>query len=302
MDALHLITHRPLWSRPVKNLTVLLCLLALLSPAIALSGCTRALRFGPDGEITDPAALIEKLDTQAAGRRTLQSDAKVRIVSPEQRGSVDAFLALRMPGSIRMALLNFFGKPVADLLALPDHFQMHDVENRAVYVGEPTAQNLARVLVVPIAPSDAVQFLLGIVPRIDADQRLLQLDRDRRAYRLDLVSTASATRQTIFVDTETLRPVRVELRGRAQGYELDFSDFQRVNDEVDLPFKIHLRALDGAGKPLGIELTVQQRDAELNRPIDRRTFEPLLPENARVIDLNTSGFEQMRIPMQPDTE
>ena len=274
-----------------------LSMLALI--AICICGCTRALRFGPEGEITDPAVLIERLDAQAASRRTLESEAKVRIRSPEQSGSADALIAARLPDSLRLGLLNFFGKPVADMLALPAHFQLHDVERQLVYLGEPTAENLARVLIVPITPSDAVHFLFGLVPRIAADRQSLSLDRARRAYRLDLSSQASGVRQAIFVDTETLRPVRVELRDRAQGYDLDFADFQRV-EGADLPFRLHLVAFDGRGEPLGIELTVQQREVALNGPLPPKTFEPRLPDKARAIDLGAAALPHLELPVQPE--
>lgn len=271
---------------------------ALLAIA-AICGCTRALRFGPEGEITDPAVLIERLDAQASTRRTLQSEAKVRIRSPDQSGSVEALVAARLPASIRLGLLNFFGKPVADMLALPDRFQLHEVERQIVYVGEPTAENLARVLIVPISPSDAVHFLLGLAPRIAADRQSLGLDRERGAYRLDLSSEESGTRQAIFVDTRTLRPVRVELRGRDRGYDLDFGDFQRI-EGVDLPFRLHLTALDGAGRPLGVELSVQQREVALNESLPPRTFEPRLPNEARVIELGPAAPPRLELPVRPE--
>ena len=272
--------------------------LTLCLALTALTGCARSLSFGPTGEITDPAILMARLDEQARERHTIQSEAKVRIRSPEQNGSADALIAARRPDDLRIGLLNFFGKPVADLLSTGGHFQLHDIKRRAVYLGAPTADNLARLLAVPIAPADAVQFLLGLSPRIEATKATLSIDRDRRAYRLELTGSAQSERQTIFADTETLRIVRVERRGKGHGYDLDFEDFQRV-DAIDLPFRLRFSALDGQGQTRGIDLTVQQREVRLNAPLPPRTFERRLPPGARPVDLDMTAPPRLELPASP---
>jgi len=272
--------------------------LTLILPLTVLAGCARSLSFGPTGEITDPAILMARLDAQARERRTLQSEAKVRIRSPEQTGSADALIAAKWPDELRIGLLNFFGKPVADMLSTKDHFQLHDIERRAVYLGAPTADNLARLLAVPIAPADAVQFLLGLSPRIEATKAALSIDHQRRAYRLELTNSAQNERQTIFADTETLRIVRVERRGSGHGYDLDFEDFQRV-DAIDLPFRLRFSALDGQGQTRGIDLTVQQREVRLNAPTPPRTFERRLPPGARPVDLDMTAPPRLELPAAP---
>ncbi len=279
-------------------------LAAVLAALLAFlwTGCARTLRFGPEGEITDPNVLLQRLQERSGACKTLQSEARVSIRSREQNGSVDAFLAVRFPGTLRLGILNFFGKPVADALALEDHFQLHDAENGVVYVGEPTAENLARLLFVPVSPADAAGYVCGISPLQTDTKAALTLDRERGAYRLELVSQKALEVQYLFVDTETLHLVRVEKSTPAGSYGLDFDDYRRLEGGADIPFRIEINLLDGRWQPLGVGVTIVQKDVTLNKHLPARAFEPILPEGARVVDLGNGAPGRILLPVTPEKE
>lgn len=277
---------------------------AALATALAmalLEGCVGTLRFGPEGEISDPAVILQRLDERAAKCVTVQSDARVKVRSPEQSGTVDAFFSGKLPGTLRLGVLDFFGRPVADVLALDDHFQVHDAGNAVVYIGEPSAENLARILFVPVSPADAVQLLFGTVRKPDDARVSMTLDRDSGTYRVTLTSPSRQEETTLFVETENLHLVRVEARGTGGGYNVEYGDFQRVSD-VDIPFSAKLDVLDPSGGDAGVGLQISQRDVTLNGRLPSRTFEPILPRNARIVNLDGGAPRRLAIPIKKDAE
>lgn len=287
----------------VKPLNAIKFLLSCLACSLFfLPACAGTLKFGPEGELTDPAQILTKLDERAQKYAVIQAEAKVKIRSPEQSGTVDAFLTAVLPETLRLGVLDFFGRPVADVLALPDHFQVHDVSRQTVYLGEPTAENLGRILYVPVSPRDAVHLVLGSVPRNPEAKASMVLDRESSAYRLTLISQDGVGEvQTIWVDTETLRVIRAELRSPGGGYNVSFGDFQRVQN-VDIPFESDFSAVDAQGRELPVGMTVIKRDVTLNGRIPRRVFEPILPSGARVIDLGEGAPAMISIPLQKAKE
>ena len=296
--------RRGMGGRPSALFLVAAALAIVLS--LAWSGCIEGLRFGPEGEITDPNVLLQRLRERSGACRSFQSEARVSIKSREQSGSVDAFLAARAPDTLRLGILNFFGKPVADVLALEDHFQLHDAEHGVVYVGEPTAENLARLLFVPVSPADAVGSVCGFPPVPEDAKAALTLDRERGAYRLELISQATQETQYLFVDTETLHLLRVEKNSPSGHYGLDLSDYRRLEGGseggTDIPFRMQIMLLDGRRDSLGVGVTIVQKNVTLNRHLPARTFEPLLPEGARVIDMGAGAPQRILLPVAPEAE
>lgn len=265
-----------------------------------MTGCVGTLKFGPEGEISDPQVILQRLDQRMAKCATVQSDAKVKVRSPDQSGTVDAFFSAKLPATLRLGVLDFFGRPVADVLATEDYFQVHDAENRVVYIGEPTAENLARVLFVPVLPSEAVQLLFGTVRRPENARVFMELDRAARAYRLTLISPQNQEVTTLWVETEHLHLIRAVFQGLSGGFKVEYGDFQRVS-QVDIPFYAKLDVADARGNDVGVGIEIHQRNVTMNPRLPVRTFQPILPKSVRVVNLDGGTPQRLMIPVKPES-
>jgi hypothetical protein len=261
--------------------------LPLTALALLLAACPGRLRFGPEGEITDPVYLLRRLDARASKVRSLKGEASVKVKAGSGSGSVGEFVAALRPASLHLETLNFFGKPVAALATDGKAFALFVEEGATFYRGPPTAANVGRLLPVAVAPAEVVSILLGDVPRLAEAAAHLEVDRDALAYRLTL--ERGETRQTIWLGTEDLRLLKSETRGES-GYDIVFDDYQVV-DDVLFPMQMEIRTVLGDGTPAGAELFLHFKDAQLNVALDSALFALEPPPGARRVELDAQGHE-----------
>jgi outer membrane lipoprotein-sorting protein len=259
---------------------------ALLGLALLLAACPpRPLRFGPEGEITDPDTLIRLLDRRAERVRTLKSEARARIKTPRQSGTVNEFVAVQRPDALHLETLDFFGKPVAVLATNGQRFALYNGQDSTFYSGPASAANVSRLLPLVLDPREAVMILLGEVPKLAAEQTRLVVDEQARAYLLTLAS--GAVTQRIWLGTEDLRPLRSEIRG-ARAYDVRFENYQLI-DEVVFPVEISLVAVDERGTPTGVEIALKYQELELNPSLSPTLFHLDQPANTRFVEVDELG-------------
>lgn len=254
---------------------------------LALAACPRPLRFGPEGELTDPEYVLRRLDANAARVRSVKAEAKVAVDNGNQSGTVTEFVAAARPASLHLETLNFFGKPVAGLATDGTRFGLFVEESGTFYSGPATAANVGRLLPMALAPDEAVALLLGGVHRLAGAALRLELDRDARAYRLTL--SRGTISQTLWVGTEDLRLLRSEVRGAAS-YDATFDDFQAFGDLV-VPNALEVRAVRPDGSPAGPKLSLRYKDLEVNGELDEALFVLEPPPGARRVRLDAQGLE-----------
>ncbi len=251
---------------------------------VFLLGCPRPpLRFGFQGMYTDAHALLQEVDRQSSKLFSVNTEARVRLKTPEQSGTADHFIAAQKNALLHFETLSFFGKPVAVWASNEDQFGLYLDEEGVFYTGPATAKNFSLVFPLEIEPSEIVRLLLGDVPRIQYTKVSLSLDEEARAYLITL--TQGEVTQRLWIETEFLRPVRSEIRGK-RGYNLHFNryrDFQSIR----LPTTIKLSAVEADGQPGETELTVRYTgETEVNTNLERELFVPSAPPNARIVTLD----------------
>src|SRR5690349_5118566 len=115
----------------------LLFLLGVLS-------CAKRIDFGPHGEISDARTLVS-LVREAEGRVvSLQGDAKLTVNSPQGKGTLDLYVAVKRPDSIHLESMDFFGKPLAVLVSTEGHFGLYQSQDNRFYEGPASPANVSR--------------------------------------------------------------------------------------------------------------------------------------------------------------
>ena len=96
------------------------------------AACTPRTPVSPDLQ-ANPARLLDEVQAAQARTVRVQGTAKVKIHSPDVRGTTTAFLAAEQPARLRVELLDFFGNPVAVLIADGERFGYYDSKRRTWY-------------------------------------------------------------------------------------------------------------------------------------------------------------------------
>lgn len=250
-------------------------------------GCPKrpvALDFGEVGEVTDPQTLLTFIKAAEARVVTLEGESKLRIDSPETKGTVTLFVAVSRPALLHFEPLDFFGRPQGLLVTNGERFMLYAAEEGKTYLGPASPQNVSRFLPVVLPAEELVAILLGQAPRLVPESMTLATDPAAGGYVLTL--TRGEIVQTLIVDPTFHRVLRSEVRG-APAYDLAFSDFQTEGPSV-MPREVTLIA-----EASNTRVTIRYTDVKLNAPPDLTMFDlepipdlPVLQVDAlgRVID------------------
>jgi hypothetical protein len=244
--------------------------------ALAL-GCVRA---PPPDLSADPAELLAAVRAREARVLRVAGSARLRLESPEGSGTLDALAAAERPDRLRLELLDFFGGPVALLVAAGGRFAFLDARSGVWYRGAATPENLSRVVSLRLSVEELAAAACGSPLLVDGGPRSarpgdgvmeLVLGGEGLEQRLEVGAGAAV---------ESSRIVRRGPGGPAEpvGPDLDFASF---------------RWLGGLRVPGTVRLAQGARQAELrwkgdltvNAPADPALFAVAVPAGARVVEL-----------------
>jgi Domain of unknown function (DUF4292) len=267
--------------------------------SLLCTGCPKRIDFGPRGEVKDPAALLA-LVREAEGKvATLQGESRLRIDSPDAKGTVTLFGAIARPGMLHLETLDFFGKPLAVLVSDGRRFGMYQAQEGRYYRGPATPENLSRFLPVVIPGEELVSLMLGQAPRLAVTPVDVSTDAEAGGYLLTLEGelpgpggTPVKATQVLTVHPVHYRVLRSVVRG-VSAYDLSFSDF-RQSGAVTFPRRAELEAASAR-----TTLVLSYTDVTLNGPPDLTMFELAAPEGVPVVDVDEKGRPLPSAPLAP---
>ncbi len=277
------LAHRRLGAAPV--------LAAALS--LALAGCPRV----PPADLSrDPSALLDQVRGAQERVRRVRGNARVRISSPSASGSAVEFAAAEKPDRVHLETLDFFGNPVAVLVAAGGRFGFHDARANVFYRGDATPENVSRLLPVVIPVEELVVILCGSAPilpgtplEVTTKDALLLL-----TIGLDDVGQRLAVGERASVEWSRVRralPARAAAASEASpAYDLEFDGFD-LRSGVRFPSEVKLDAPSGKSR-----IQLAWRDVEVNPDLDPALFRFEPPRGARVVDLARGA----PVPLTPD--
>jgi len=213
---------------------------------------------------------------------SIKGEAKLKVASDANKGSVTLFVAVSRPASLHLESLDFFGRPQAVLVCDGVRFAFLNGQDGTFYQGPASPRNVSRFLPVALRPQDWVLLLLGEVPRLPGDPAAFALDVPAASYQVKLESEGA--RQTLWIDPATFRLRASRVEGRA-GYYVAFDDLE---DLGGAPFPRHL-ALEVPRPASRWEL--RYTDVAPNEVIDPELFHLTPPPGARVIAVDDQGTE-----------
>ena len=244
--------------------------------ALAVLAAVACVPRAPPPDLSlDPVALLAQVrETQARVAR-VQGQARVHVESPEFTGTVGQFVAAEKPDRLHLEVLDFFGNPVAVMVAGGGRFALWDSRSKTFYRGAPTAANVARIVPLAIRPEDLVTILCGSAPLLSGAPDgaepgrgivRLALRAGRVAQRLDVAAGAAiAASRTAADDSASL--------------DLQFEAFH-LDEGTRFPHEVTLQA-----RPARVRLELSWREVSLNGALDPRLFRLDPPKGAKIVEL-----------------
>jgi hypothetical protein len=224
--------------------------------------------------------------------------ARVRIDSPSMRGSVNELVAPEKPARLRLETLDFFGNPVAVLVADGDRFGFYDDRTRTFWRGDATPENVSQFLPVVLEPAELVTILCGSAPLLPG--RPLEAEPQGRRARL-VIGAGDIGQQLLLGDGLVVEASRVrrsdpDPAAQAAFYDLDFDRF-RERDGARFPHEVTLEAASASAR---VRMTWRD-DVEVNGRLERGLFDLEPPRGAKVVELPPGApMPAVELPLQQE--
>jgi hypothetical protein len=248
--------------------------------------CTKRIDFGPTGEIHSAEELLKLTDQAERQIASIKGEARLRVTSPKNNGSLNTFVAVSEPDKLHLESLNFFGKPQTILVSAAARFELLDSDGGKYYRGPASQENLSRFMPVAVPVVELVDMMLGRAPRIAAPATL-SVDLESKSYIITL--NAAFVQQTLWIDPLSHRVTRSQVRG-PKAYDVTFEDFQSVQF-TEYPLKVALNVPSEATR-----LELKYRNIEINPRLPQSLFELAPPKGVEVIELDETGQRRAGLP------
>lgn len=261
-------------------------LLAALAAAFAVAGCVP--RRPPPDLALDPAALLAEVQAAGAGATSVQGEARLRLDAPGARGTVLAFVAAERPDRLHVEALDFFGNPTATLVTAGGRLAIYDGRARTFYRGAATAENVARLVPLPLAPERIVAILCGtpllagapVSTEIGHDDVALELRDGARSASLRVGPRAAI--------------LRASFRGGAPAvpdHEVRYAAFLELPG-LRFPTEVTVTSRDP-----DVRIELAWKEPAVGNRLDAALFRMEPPAGAKVVDLDAGAPPPAALPL-----
>jgi hypothetical protein len=282
---------------PCRPLATLPLAVSAILFGLVLTACPRV----PPADLSrDPQLLLAQVRAEQQKVIRVQGRARVSIHSPRQSGSASQWIAAEKPDRLHLETLDFFGNVAAVLVADGRSFSLFDARTSTYYRGEPTPENVSRLLPVVLSASDLVAMLCGSAPVLPGDPGAVEVAGEL----LDLEVVAGGRSQALGIgERAAIERSRMRRGAAVSGsspqtiYDLEFSHFRTLGATR---FPVEAR-LEAPREQAQIDLTWSE--VELNGTLAESLFRSNPPQGARVVELSPgTAVPELRIPLGPAEE
>lgn len=259
---------------------------ALLAAAAALAACTP--RVPPPDLSLEPAALLAQVEAAGAVVTRVQGEARLRIEAPGTRGVVPAWVAVERPDRLHVEALDFFGNPAAVLVSAGGRLAIYDARARTFYRGAATAENLARLVPLPLSPERLVAALCGTPLLAGAP---VSAEPGRHFVTLELRDGPRATSLRVGPRAAI---ERAAFRGGAPlvpDHDVRYSGWVEL-ERARFPAEVVVTAPSPA-----VRVELGWKEPDTATPADAALFRMDPPSGARVVDLDEAPPDAGPLPL-----
>lgn len=164
----------------VANRLVTACMLWSIVGGLAACATTSS---PPAALLTDPAMLQARVQATAPMLQGISAEAKVDQRGEEGRIRGSVMMFVRRGGEVRFDVMTQFG-PALILTSDGQRFALSDLREHRFLTGPTCAQNIARLLRMPLNADQASRVLLGEAPEMTVAQQSLSFKKEEGVYLL----------------------------------------------------------------------------------------------------------------------
>lgn len=252
----------------------LLISIRLLLAVVLLSSCAPVMPPAPTLAPVAAEALLQSLSEQGRRFQTLQGTVLLRMTDGGKRTSVKQVLLLQRPDRFRAEVLGPFGQPVMTVVATAERLSAFVPGEGRFYSGPASADNLYRLVRLPLELSELVQFVFYDVPLLPNPSGEVSVEDG--FYRLDRHGRDGRRQQLRFDSQRRLRQVRY-FSGETELLQAAYED---IRDADGLPQTLRLVLPE-----VEMEVELVWRDVRANGEIPSSRFYLAPPPGSQVLAL-----------------
>jgi outer membrane lipoprotein-sorting protein len=224
-----------------------------------------------------PVSLVlEELEARRRQFASFSAAGSLRVEGGKHTWSGRAFILSRIPQSLRLEVLSFFGQPALYLVSEGNQFLFWEPGSDHAYQGFTTGNTLKSLVNFPLEDRKTLLLLAGIVPSYDYQEAKLFKVQDTENLVLQLQDGPGRNSQRVWLEAEEFAVSRIERRrGSKLVLEASFADFVTVAGAV-YPRSVLLKADK-------VVLSLNYKDFVINEPLQEEAFQLDLPEGIKIL-------------------
>jgi outer membrane lipoprotein-sorting protein len=259
--------------------------IALLAWALLFACRPVPIRSSDFGPLPSAQKALENLRQRASQIAGIQSLGRVSYFGDQGRIRLKAVLLAQRPTKFRIETLSPFGQPLQVMVSNGSRLSL--LSEGQFYVGRSNAENVARILTLPLSPSDLVDALLGGVPMDErfVARKIEWADDIGEKIRLTLIARPSGEQLVLEYEksSQQVRRLRLPARGPHPELIIELSKLEALPP----PAKGYLaRRIRITMPSQNHEVTLKLKDARTNIKMNPNSFTLTPPEGILPIDLD----------------
>jgi hypothetical protein len=239
-------------------------LLSLAGPllillAVTATGCRTVPPPPPPVPVASANELISLLKARQVGLQSFQARGRLTLLTPEQRYSGSGRLKGILPSTLRVDVLDFFGRSLINFASDGQQVEVLFPREGKLLHGPATPQNLGAFLPPGVTLPHALKVITGDLPLSPGAPAEWRYEPRQNAYFLEWRNPDGSPRERLWVDGSSLYPVKEEWYG-GDGrltFSAELGDFVR-----DRPQQITFKTVEPE-----TELRLALHDVQLNPPL-----------------------------------
>ena len=206
-------------------------------------------------------ALLARLRSRQQQVQSFQAKGRLTFLSPQQNYSGTALLTGRLPASLKVDILDFFGRTILVFATDGTEVKILSPHENKLLRGPATPGNLAAFIPPTVSLPQTLRLLVGTLPFSPGTPDLFEYQSASGRYLLEWRQGGALT-ERLWVEAQGLYPVADEWFGGAATprFTAELADFGAL--VPDLPQKITLKTATPK-----MELRLVYRDLKLNPPL-----------------------------------
>jgi hypothetical protein len=207
---------------------------------LILGGCRALPPTPPPVTGLSSDALLARLRSRQQQVQSFQAKGRLTFLSPKQNYSGTALLIGRLPASLKVDILDFFGRTILVFATDGTEVKILSPHENKLLRGPATPGNLAAFIPPTVSLPQALRLLVGALPFSSGPPDLFDYQSASGRYLLEWRQGGALT-ERLWVDAQGLYPVADEWFGGAATprFSAELADFGAL--VPDLPQKITLK-------------------------------------------------------------